>query len=102
MSENILKYEPIHLDTNPTIQVGNLRLLSINEARKTLGIRYETMRKLVDDGRIGYIEIEGKKKISLISLHQYIESNTVQNPPKTKTNIDSDIDTLFEKFKRRI
>jgi len=80
---------------------SDLRLLSINEARKTLGIRYETMRKLIEDGRIGYIEIEGKKKISLLSLRQYIETNTVQNPPKTKTNIDNDIDKLFENLKRR-
>ena len=90
------------LATNNGIQINesNLKLLSINEARKTLGIRYETMRKLIEDGRIGYTEINGKKKVSMLSLFRFIENNTVYKPHKQDSNIQIDIDNLFENLKR--
>ena len=90
------------LATNNGIQINesNLKLLSINEARKTMGIRYETMKKLIEDGRIGYTEINGKKKISMLSLLRFIENNTIYKNQKLDSNIQNDIDNLFENLKR--
>lgn len=48
-----------------------LRLLSINEARKLMGIRYETLKKLVYDGKIEVIEIEGRIKIPHMNLIKF-------------------------------
>lgn len=81
---------------------NNFKLLSINEARKALGIRYETMRKLIEDGKIEYIEILGKVKIPAISLQQFIENNLVRKSPTSHKNINDDIDKLFDKVKRKI
>ena len=48
---------------NTTENLNDLRLLSINEARKILGIRHETLTKLIDEKKIGHIVIEDKVKI---------------------------------------
>lgn len=90
------------LATNNGIQINesNLKLLSINEARKTMGIRYETMKKLIEDGKIGYTEINGKKKISTLSLLRFIENNTIYKTTSQDSNIQNDIDNLFENLKR--
>jgi len=76
-----------------------LRLLSINEARLHLGIRYETLKKLINNGSIGYIEIEGKKKIPYLSLEEYIQQNTKQKPQQENSSLESDISSIISKFR---
>ena len=76
-----------------------LRLLSINQARHYLGIRYETLKKLINNGVIGYIEIEGKKKIPYISLEEYIQQNTKQMPQQETLSVENDIATIISNLK---
>lgn len=76
-----------------------LRLLSINQARHYLGIRYETLKKLISKGSIGYIEIEGKKKIPYLSLEEYIKQNTKQMPPQETLSVENDIATIISNLK---
>jgi len=76
-----------------------LRLLSINQARHYLGIRYETLKKLISKGSIGYIEIEGKKKIPYLSLEEYIQKNTKQMLPTETMSVENDIDTIISNIK---
>lgn len=56
--------------------IDNLRLLSINEARIRLGIRYESLRKLIEQGRIDVINIEGKIKIPYRSLIKFLDDDS--------------------------
>ena len=76
-----------------------LRLLSINQARHYLGIRYETLKKLINNGVIGYIEVEGKKKIPYMSLEEYIKQNTKQMPLQETLSVENDIATIISNLK---
>ena len=76
-----------------------LRLLSINQARHCLGIRYETLKRLISKGSIGYIEIEGKKKIPYLSIEEYIHQNTKQMPPQETLSVENDIASIISKLK---
>jgi len=45
------------LTASPLITEDSLRLLSVNEAREILKVRHETVRKLIEDGKIEVIII---------------------------------------------
>jgi hypothetical protein len=55
--------------------IDNLRLLSINEARIRLGIRYESLKKLIEQGRIDVINIEGKIKIPYRNIIKFLDDD---------------------------
>lgn len=76
-----------------------LRLLSINQARHCLGIRYETLKRLISKGSIGYIEVEGKKKIPYLSIEGYIQQNTKLMPPQETLSVENDIATIISNLK---
>ena len=52
---------------------NDLRLLSINEARKILGIRHETLTKIINEKKIGHLVIEDKIKIPFWCLKEFQE-----------------------------
>jgi len=59
-----------------TLKTSELRLLSINKASKILGIRYETVVKLVKAGRIrSVMTINNKYKIPYLSLVEYVKGS---------------------------
>lgn len=89
------------MQATPTTLNGQerLRLLSINQARHCLGIRYETLKRLISKGSIGYIEIEGKKKIPYLSIEEYIQQNTKQMPPQETFSVENDIATIISNLK---
>lgn len=100
MSETILKY---HTNVNPPPEGSNsyeeLRLLSVNEARKMLGIRYETLKVLINKGSIGYIEIEGKIKIPYLALKDFIQRSTTHNQQQDTSSVENDIKNIITKIK---
>jgi len=53
------------------------RLLSLNEARKTLRLSYATLRELIKDGRIGTLKIKNRLRIPMIHLKKFIDDNTI-------------------------
>lgn len=69
-----------------THSYGKLRLLSVNEARKILGIRATTLKGLIVQGRIDAIEINGKYKLSLMSINKFVNSNESQNKSNLVNN----------------
>jgi len=96
MTEAILNN---HTNANPTPEgahsYGELRLLSVNEARKVLGIRSTTLKGLIEQGRIDAIEINGKYKLSLMSINKFVtstesqnKSNLINNPQNEKSIIN--------------
>jgi hypothetical protein len=83
-----------------------LRLLSVNEARKVLGIRFESLKKIINDGKISIIVIEGKIKISELALRQFILDNSkplkpiVQQPQKNvPQSINETVKRIINKYK---
>jgi len=89
------------MQNTQTAQNGQerLRLLSINQARHCLGIRYDTLKRLINKGSIGYIEVEGKKKIPYLSIEGYIQQNTIQMPQQINPSVERDINSIISKLK---
>ena len=89
---------------NITENLNELRLLSINETRKILGIRHETLTKLIDEKKIGHIVIEDKVKIPYWCLKEFqeeqIKLTANQNNGEAKdhltlNNIQDEIDFII-------
>jgi excisionase family DNA binding protein len=78
----------------------DLRLLTLNEARKLLGIRTETLKKLVSDGKIGVIMLEGKVKIPFLSLKKYIQDSITFLNKKSDKTIEEDINEIIKNLSR--
>lgn len=63
----------------------SLKLLSVNEARKMLGVRYETVKGLIEQGKLQALIIHNRIKIPTWSLLQY-QKNAVQDFSNTISN----------------
>lgn len=84
---------------NSTLE--NLRLLSINEARIRLGIRYESLKKLIEQGRIDVINIEGKIKIPYRNLIKFLDDTSASSKNLNEVTPlvgNSDINNLLQKI----
>lgn len=76
------------------------KLLSKNQAAKYLSIRKERIDEFIEKGKIGFIEIGKRKKISVMELENFIKSNSEKiNPlsPKPK-----DIESLINRYKNEV
>jgi len=90
---------------------NGLKLLSINEARKIFSIRHETLTKLIEEKKIGYIVIEEKIKIPFWCLKEFqkeqIKISANQNNGKAKdhfnlNSIQEEIDYIINQNKNCI
>lgn len=94
-------------EKSPSIDSANLRLLSINGVRKTLRISYSSAKKLIDEGKIKSIMIEGKKKIPIFRIHEFLQnevqdSNTfsLNKPEVSSQNLNDKIESIILKHRR--
>jgi hypothetical protein len=90
---------------NPNTKYEDLKLLSINQVRTVLGIRFETAKILVNDGKIKFIEINGRKKIPLKNLIEYLDrQNVIQNHSNdgiiSSEETQNKIDLIIESIQR--
>lgn len=53
---------------------NHLRLYSINKTSQILGIRHQQVRMLIDDGRLNAIDINGKYKVPMASIEDFIKN----------------------------
>ena len=83
--------------TNNSNNFEELRLLSINEARKILGIRHESLKDFIYKGMIGTIKIGNKKKIPIGSLKEFIGENTEKMEPGDVNRLERDIMEIIRK-----
>ena len=86
-----------------TLNVSELRLLSINKASKILGIRYKSVQKLVRRGRIKAVTLtNGKYKIPYKNLIDFIngdtEPETVHNGIISLEETQNKIDALIKEY----
>ena len=73
--EAAAKYNP-DLKSHEEIQLHcdeSLRLLSVNEARKILGISHITLKQLIEDGAIKSVRINTRYKISLSAIREFTD-----------------------------
>jgi len=57
---------------------NNLRLYSIAQAAKMLGVGRDTLNSLIAQGKIGVIKILKRNKISYNELDHFMQENTVR------------------------
>lgn len=53
------------------INIKDLKLLSINETRKVLGIRHEVVKRLIRQGKLQALSVHKRIKIPAWSLFEY-------------------------------
>ncbi len=98
--------EPIEIlsENSDTLKTSELRLLSINKASKILGIRYETVVKLVKTGRIRSVMINNKYKVSYSSIVEFVngskEVKTAANKVVPIEVTQNRIDNLIKGYAR--
>jgi excisionase family DNA binding protein len=56
--------------------IEDMRLLSVNEARRLLGIRYQSVVELIERGELEFIEMGNRKKIPMIKLRSFINRSS--------------------------
>lgn len=85
------------------LSVNDLRLLSIHKASKILGIRYETVQKLLRNGNIKAVQTTNNRyKIPIKNLVAYVngenESSIDYGKPISLTETENQIDRLFREI----
>ena len=82
---------------------NNLRLYSLSQAAKLLGIGRDTIRTLLTNGKIGYIETLKNKKISHLELERFIKESTVKADVSLSDNTitNKDIEHFLNGSKRK-
>jgi excisionase family DNA binding protein len=78
--------------------INTLELLSITAAARRLAIGKDTMYNLISEGKIGYIEIGKRKKITYAELIRFQNENTKKQQPiiPDKTITAKDVEHIFQ------
>ena len=84
---------------------NGLRLISINKASKLLGIRYQSVRKLVMSGKIGFMKIGKSIKIPYMNLVEFVEEQSFKRNPSdmnfgSTEEISQRIDELIARYSK--
>ncbi len=77
--------------------IEDMRLLSVNEARRLLGIRYQAVVELIERGELEFIEMNNRRKIPMIKLRSFI--NRSSKALKGKRDIAKSFETSSIKNK---
>ena len=77
--------------------IEDMRLLSINQARTILGIRYQSVVELIESGELEFIEMNNRRKIPMIKLRSFI--NRSSKVLKDKRDITKSFETSSIKNK---
>jgi len=76
-----------------------LRLLSINQARRILGIRHSTLKVLVLNGDIQHLAIDGKVRIPYVALKKFVFEKSNYSEQRKSSNLEKDIESIITKSK---
>jgi len=82
----------------------SLRLLSVDEARKILGVSHSTLKRLIEAGAVKAIRINTRYKISLSALQEFTRGAIIapegSDKPSSNQTPDSILDDLIHKFSK--
>lgn len=83
----------------------NLRLLSVNQTRKILGVSHITLKRLIEEGTIKAVRINTRYKISLSAIQEFadgISQNSkidITIPPENAAS--AILDDLINEFQNK-
>ena len=104
MSEAAVTYNPkFNSHEENQFHCDELRLLTINQARKILHIKHDDMKKLVTSGKVRYVIIEGKTKIPYFELKEFLQNNLIRNidlEERDYRNAEVEINNIINKYKK--
>lgn len=60
---------------------NDFRLMSINEVAHTLGVRHQSVKKLISEGKLVAVKIGRRTKIPVMSLYEFLHSEAVNPQP---------------------
>lgn len=103
MSEEAVETYNPDLDSHEENQLhcDELRLLSVDQARKILGISHITLKRLIEEGAIKAVKINTRYKLSLSAIKEFTRG--VMSAPESSTpnqTPDSILDDLIHKFSK--
>jgi len=82
----------------------SLRLLSVDQARKMLGISHITLKRLIQERAIKAVKINTRYKISLSTLQEFTRGAIIapegSDKPSSNQTPDSILDDLIHKFSK--
>lgn len=85
-----------------SLKISEIRLLSINRASRLLGIRYESVQKLVKTGKIKTVIINNKHKIPYLNLIEFANNGSnaadVAKPVIPIEETQNRIDNLLKEY----
>lgn len=95
--------------TSPEITERSLRLLSVNEAREILKVRHETVKKLIQEGKIEVLLIGKRIKIPYRSLIKFLNNNAKELSEEScgqqlhlkRDIVENKIDSIIKQHTRR-
>jgi len=106
MSEAAATYNP-DLNSHEENQLHcdeSLRLLSVDQARKILGISHITLKRLIQEGAIKAVRINTRYKISLSALQEFTRGTIIapegSDKPSSNQTPDSILDDLINEFSK--
>lgn len=105
MSESSEKYKiDINSIDENQFHYNELRLLTINQARKILHIKHDDMKRLVTSEKVRYVNIEGKIKIPYFELKEFLQNNLIRNKvseEKDSRDIKDEIKDMINKYRKK-
>lgn len=77
---------------------NNLRLYSLSQAARKLGLGRDTLKNLIDQGKLGTITILKRKKVPEEELQRFLTQNTkVEIKPAYELDVNSFVNESFRK-----
>ncbi len=98
-----MDYNNSTISNTPTLTENSLRLISINKASKILGIRYQSIRKIVMFGKIKYIRVGKSIRIPYMNLVKFLEGQSDISSPNNVNSLSTEeiskrIDELIAEY----
>lgn len=105
MAEATSTYNPSEqTQTEGVTHIDELKLLSVNETRKLLGVSHITLKRLIEEGAIKAVRVNTRYKISLSAIREFTEGkiNNEGNTsvPSSNQTPDSILDDLIHTFSK--
>lgn len=106
MSEATVTYNPdLNSHEDNQLHCDELRLLSVDQARKMLGISHITLKRLIEQGAIRAVRINSRYKISLSAIKEFtrgvMSAPEGSDKPSPNQTPDSILDDLINEFQNK-
>ena len=81
---------------------SHLKLYSITETARLLGVGRDVVYEIMRQGKLGYIELGKRKKIAFTEIQNFIANNTKHQTGNSTAISELNIITSFKKHKTKV